>query len=155
MAVVQAAAASAAAVVDGMFSARKLTSRLDNAPRVGDLSCVAPAPVSALGTETLADEMSLSLTLISKITSHVFAIVEQLPDDDSDADTAADAAVDAAADATTATAGYFAAAAKATSSLQETTLRLADMCAPLPPLNSCNSRVVCLTRCHLTLWPCT
>ena len=151
MAVVQAAAASAAAVVDGMFSARKLTSRLDNAPRVGDLSCVAPAPVSALGTETLADEMSLSLTLISKITSHVFAIVEQLPDDDDGAGTAADAA----ADATTATAGYFAAAAKATSCLQETTLRLADMCAPLPPLNSFNSRFVCLTRCHVTLWPCT
>jgi hypothetical protein len=149
MAIVQAAAASAAAVVDGLFSARKLTSRLDNAPRVGDLSCAAPAPVPASGTETLADEMSLSLTLISKITSHVFAIVEQLPDDD-DADTAADAVVDvaaadAAADATTATAGYFAAAAKATSSLQETTLRLADMCAPLPPLDSFNGRVVCLT----------
>jgi hypothetical protein len=150
MAIVQAAAASAAAVVDGLFSARKLTSRLDNAPRVGDLSCAAPAPVPASGTETLADEMSLSLTLISKITSHVFAIVEQLPDDDDAADTAADAAVDvaaadAAADATTATAGYFAAAAKATSSLQETTLRLADMCAPLPPLDSFNGRMVCLT----------
>lgn len=130
MAIVQAAAASAAAVVDGLFSARKLTSRLDNAPRVGDLSCAAPAPVPASGTETLADEMSLSLTLISKITSHVFAIVEQLPDDN-DADIAADDVVDVAAAA--ATAGYFAAAAKATSSLQETTLRLADMCAPLPP----------------------
>jgi hypothetical protein len=68
----------------------------------------------------LADEVSLSLTLLSKTLSHVFAIVEQLPDADADADAAdADAAAAAAAHLTT--------AAQATSSLQETMVLLADM----------------------------
>ncbi len=90
-------------------------------------------------SETLADEMSLCLTLLSKTTSHVFAIIEQLPD--ADAAGSADAA-DAAGSADALLEG----AAQATSSLQETTVRLADMYVDAPPRvfklqrNSCSMR---------------
>ncbi len=137
VAAMQAAAAAAAAVVDCLFKARRVSSRMDCAqpefnaaksyvPAVSSSPSSPSSPSSsssattdstaaaaafAGASETLADEMSLCLTLLSKTTSYVFAIIEQLPD--VDATDAADALLEGAA--------------QATSSLQETTVRLADM----------------------------
>jgi hypothetical protein len=126
----QSAADAAAVVVEGLIKARRLSSQRDNlsptkvvpsfaADVAGAADSAATSPAAA--SEILADELSLCLTLLSKTISHVFAIIEQLPDSDADAGVDADAAA-AAADS------HLVIAAQATSALQETMLRLADMC---------------------------
>ena len=85
-------------------------------------AAAAAAASSSSSSETLADEMSLCLTLLSRTTSHVFAIIEQLPggDDegDGDGDGAGNGDGDGDGDA------YMGAAAQATSALQEATVHL-------------------------------
>jgi hypothetical protein len=119
---IQSAAEAAAEVIDGLFEARRLSCKLGTSTPKKSLPIDSPSAcasaASTASSEVLADEMSLSLALLSKTISHAFAIIEQLPDADVDVDAGL----------------HLAAAAHATTALQETMLRLADMYENSPAL---------------------
>ena len=91
-------------------SPKKGASYDDAAAAAVAAAAAAASSYSSSSSESLADEMSLCLTLLSRTTSHVFAIIEQLPGGDGDGDGDGDA--------------YMGAAAQATSALQEATVHL-------------------------------
>ena len=97
-------------------SPKKGASHDDAAAAAAASAAAASAASSSSSSETLADEMSLCLTLLSRTTSHVFAIIEQLPGGDGDDDGDGDGDGDGDA--------YMGAAAQATSALQEATVHL-------------------------------
>ena len=99
-------------------SPKKGASHDDAAAAAVAAAAAAASSYYSSSSESLADEMSLCLTLLSRTTSHVFAIIEQLPGGDGDGNVDGDGDGDGDGNA------YMGAAAQATSALQEATVHL-------------------------------